>query len=183
MSCTEELANAAKSNKIKDQMLVLMGRQVETELKLKEKFRELCEEVSTVVKEREDVIEELEILSGNYVSKETTSLLRRGQNHDLDKMTRLQIMVNQSHLGVREKLIFGFNYGFFAWFDPPLCDKAVDVIPSLLKVRNQLKEHLEEKCVLLREKDKLVQALVVAWMYVNPLIDVYDGNENGVLIV
>nr|GEU54707.1 hypothetical protein [Tanacetum cinerariifolium] len=87
-------------------MLVLMGRQVETELKLKEKFRELCEEVSTVVKEREDVVEELEILSGNHVSKETASLLRHGQKRDLDKMTHLQIMVNQSHLGVREKLIF-----------------------------------------------------------------------------
>ncbi|GKC61060.1 serine--tRNA ligase, partial [Tanacetum coccineum] len=41
-------------------MLVLTGRQVETELKLQEKFRELCEEVSTVVKEKEEVVEELE---------------------------------------------------------------------------------------------------------------------------
>ncbi|GJW49777.1 hypothetical protein Tco_0091128 [Tanacetum coccineum] len=44
-------------------MIVLMGRQVETELKLEEKFRELFEEVSTVVKEREDVVKELERLS------------------------------------------------------------------------------------------------------------------------
>ncbi|GKA01248.1 hypothetical protein Tco_0673913 [Tanacetum coccineum] len=38
MSCIEELAKAAKSNKIEDEMLVLLGRQVETELKLEEKF-------------------------------------------------------------------------------------------------------------------------------------------------
>ncbi|GJW06767.1 hypothetical protein Tco_1569190 [Tanacetum coccineum] len=67
-------------------------RQVETELKLEEKFRELCEEESTIVKEREDVVEELERLSGKHVAKETSRLLRRGQKRDLDKMTHLQIM-------------------------------------------------------------------------------------------
>nr|GEW03147.1 hypothetical protein [Tanacetum cinerariifolium] len=97
MSCTEELAKAAKSNKIKDQMLVLMGRQVETELKLEKKFRELCDEVSIVVKKR---------LSSNHVAKETARLLRRRQKRDMDKMTHLQIMVNESHLGVRKKHIF-----------------------------------------------------------------------------
>ncbi|GJU52605.1 hypothetical protein Tco_1226319 [Tanacetum coccineum] len=71
----EELAKAAKSNKIEDQMLVLMERLVETELKLGEKFRELREEMSTVVKEREDVVKELEMSSGNHVAKETARLL------------------------------------------------------------------------------------------------------------
>ncbi|GKD18771.1 hypothetical protein Tco_1207929 [Tanacetum coccineum] len=89
MSCIKELVKAGKTNKIEDQMLVLMRRQVETELKLEEKSRELCEEVSSVVKEREDVVEDLERLSGNHVAKETTRLLRREQKRDLDKMTRL----------------------------------------------------------------------------------------------
>nr|GEU69694.1 hypothetical protein [Tanacetum cinerariifolium] len=88
MSCIEELANAAKSNKIKDEMLVLLGRQVETELKLKEKFRELCNEVPTVVKEKKDVVEDLERLSDNHVAKETVCL-GRGKKYDLDKMTHL----------------------------------------------------------------------------------------------
>ncbi|GJR16844.1 hypothetical protein Tco_0965371 [Tanacetum coccineum] len=109
MACIEELEKAVKSNKIEDEMLVLMRRQVENELKLKNKFRELCEEVSNVVKEREDVVEELERLSGNYVTKETARLLRRGQKRDLDKMTRFQIMVNEFHLGVREKHTFVSN--------------------------------------------------------------------------
>ncbi|GJX51869.1 hypothetical protein Tco_0885186 [Tanacetum coccineum] len=78
-------------------MLVLIGKQVETEFKLEEKFRELCEEVSIVVKEREDVVEELERLSGNHVTKESARLLRRGQKRDLDKMTRLQI-VNKNNV-------------------------------------------------------------------------------------
>ncbi|GKD79432.1 hypothetical protein Tco_1342053 [Tanacetum coccineum] len=106
MACSEELAKVAKSNKIEDQMLVLMGRQVETELKLEEKFHELWEEVSTVDKEKEDVVKELERLNGNHVAKENARLLRRGQKRDLDNMTRLQIMVNESHLIVREKHTF-----------------------------------------------------------------------------
>nr|GFA69574.1 hypothetical protein [Tanacetum cinerariifolium] len=84
MSCIEELVKAAKSNKIEDQMLVLTKRQMETKLKLEKKF----EEVSSVVKEREDVVEELERLSGNHVAKEIARLLRRGQKSGLDKMTR-----------------------------------------------------------------------------------------------
>ncbi|GKC33237.1 hypothetical protein Tco_1040531, partial [Tanacetum coccineum] len=100
------LAKAAELNKIEDQLLVLIRRQVETELELEEKFRELCEEVSNVVKEREDVVQELERLSGNHVAKETARLLRRRQKRDLYKMTGLHIMVNESHLNVREKHTF-----------------------------------------------------------------------------
>nr|GEZ36846.1 hypothetical protein [Tanacetum cinerariifolium] len=106
MACIEEIAKDAKFNKIKDQLLVLIGRQVKTELKLEEKFRELCEEVSNFVKEMEDVVHELERLSGNHVAKETARLLRRGQKRVLYKMTRLQIMVNESHLSVLENHTF-----------------------------------------------------------------------------
>ncbi|GJT94236.1 putative reverse transcriptase domain-containing protein [Tanacetum coccineum] len=67
-------------------MVVLMRRQVESELKLEKKFRELCEEVSNVVKEREEVVEELERLSGNHVAKESARLLRPIQRHDMEKM-------------------------------------------------------------------------------------------------
>ncbi|GJZ33421.1 hypothetical protein Tco_0578857 [Tanacetum coccineum] len=89
MTCIEELAKGVKFNKIDDQLLVLIERQVEIELKLEEKFRELCEEVSNVVEEREDVVQELERLSGNYVAKEIARLLRRGQKRYLYKMSHL----------------------------------------------------------------------------------------------
>nr|GEV75738.1 RNA-directed DNA polymerase, eukaryota [Tanacetum cinerariifolium] len=67
------------------------------------------EEVSTVIKEREYVVEELERLSGNHMAEETTRLLRHRKKRDLDKMTRLKIMVNESHLSVREKHTFVIN--------------------------------------------------------------------------
>ncbi|GKC45037.1 hypothetical protein Tco_1062759 [Tanacetum coccineum] len=101
MACIEEIANDAKV--IDDQLLVLIKRQVETELMLEEKFRDLCEEVSNFVKEIEDVVKEVERLSCKNVAKETVRLFRRGQKRGLYKMTRLQMMVNESHLSVREK--------------------------------------------------------------------------------
>ncbi|GJU27544.1 hypothetical protein Tco_1166165 [Tanacetum coccineum] len=117
MTCIKELAKAAKFNKIKDQLLVLIRRQVETELKFEEKFRELCEEVSNVVKEREDVEQELERSSGNHVTKETARLLRRRQKHDLYMMALLQIMVNETHLSVCEKHTFDSKMNLWTLVD------------------------------------------------------------------
>nr|GEZ09956.1 hypothetical protein [Tanacetum cinerariifolium] len=106
MACIKEIAKDAKLIRIEDQLLVLIKRQVETELMLEEKFQDLCEEVSNFVKESEDVVKELERLSCKDVVKETVRLLRRGQKRDLYKMTCLQMMVNKSHLSVSEKHTF-----------------------------------------------------------------------------
>nr|GEV73527.1 tobamovirus multiplication protein 2A-like [Tanacetum cinerariifolium] len=56
--------------------------------------------------ESEDMVKEVERLSCKDVAKKTVRLLRRGQKRDLYKMTRLQMMVNESHLSVREKHTF-----------------------------------------------------------------------------
>ncbi|GJY64637.1 phospholipase-like protein [Tanacetum coccineum] len=87
-ACIEEIIKDAKLIKIEDQLLVLIKRQVETELMLEEKFRDLCEEVSNFVKESEDVVKEVERLSCKDVVKDDFSyLLRLRQKHDLYKMT------------------------------------------------------------------------------------------------
>ncbi|GJX65407.1 hypothetical protein Tco_0299750 [Tanacetum coccineum] len=113
MNCIEEIAKDAKVIKIDNQLLVLIKRQVETELMLEEKFRDLCEEVSNFVKEIEDVVKEVERLSCKDVAKETVCLLRRGQKSELYMMTRLQMMADESHLSVREKHTFvnKMNFG------------------------------------------------------------------------
>nr|GEY90190.1 hypothetical protein [Tanacetum cinerariifolium] len=105
MACIEEIAKDAKLIRIEDQLLVLIKRQVETELMLEEKFRDLCEEVFNFVTESEDVIKEVERLSCKDVVKEVR-LLRRGQKCYLYKMTHLQMMVNESRLSVIEKHTF-----------------------------------------------------------------------------
>ncbi|GKE07479.1 hypothetical protein Tco_1399497 [Tanacetum coccineum] len=106
MAFIEDIAKDAKLIKIEDQLLVLIKRQVETELILDEKFRDLCEEVSDFVKESEDMVKEVERLSCKDVAKETVHFLRRGQKRELYKMTRLQMMVNESHLSVHKNHTF-----------------------------------------------------------------------------
>nr|GEV88692.1 hypothetical protein [Tanacetum cinerariifolium] len=102
MNCAKD----AKVIDIDDQLLMLIKRQVETELMLEEKFRDLCEEVFNFVKLIQHEIKEVEWLSCKDVAKETVRLLRRVQKRELYKMTRLQIMVNESHLSVLEKHTF-----------------------------------------------------------------------------
>nr|GEW30185.1 hypothetical protein [Tanacetum cinerariifolium] len=75
MACIEEIA--------KDQLLVLIKRQMKTKFMLEEKFGDLCEEVSNFVKESEDVVNKVGRLSCKDVAKEIVRLLRCGQNRDL----------------------------------------------------------------------------------------------------
>nr|GEW15357.1 hypothetical protein [Tanacetum cinerariifolium] len=94
MACIEEIAKDAKLNENDDQLLVLIKRQVETELMLEKKFRYLCEKVSNFVEESEDVVKEIERLSCKDVANKTIRLFRHEQKRELHKMTRLQLMVN-----------------------------------------------------------------------------------------
>ncbi|GKA54966.1 hypothetical protein Tco_0753915 [Tanacetum coccineum] len=79
MNRIEEIVKDAKVIEIDDQLLVLIKRQVETELMLEEKLKDLCEKVSNFVKEINDVVKKVERLSCKDVAKETVRLLRRGQ--------------------------------------------------------------------------------------------------------
>nr|GEW13081.1 hypothetical protein [Tanacetum cinerariifolium] len=83
----------AKVIDIDNQSLILINRQVETELMLEERFRDLCEKVSNFVKVIQDEVKEVERLSCKDVAKETVRLLRRVQKRELYKMTCLQMMV------------------------------------------------------------------------------------------
>ncbi|PWA93302.1 zinc finger, GRF-type [Artemisia annua] len=56
--------------------------------------------------------------------------------------------------------------GFIGWTDPPMCCRAVAVIPGLLRARN---EEVEEQLRLMREKDqrikKLNKFLIFSWVF------------------
>lgn len=106
MARLEELANAAKSTMMKYQMLGLIRREVDNDIKLEKKLRELYEEVTATLKDRGEVIEKLERLLGNLVAVESVCVLKRVQKRDLEKATRFQIMVAECHLSAHEKLLF-----------------------------------------------------------------------------
>ncbi|PWA72031.1 zinc finger, GRF-type [Artemisia annua] len=59
--------------------------------------------------------------------------------------------------------------GFIGWTDPPMCCRAVAVIPGLLRARNELEEELEEQLRLMRDKDqqlkKLNKFLTFSWVF------------------
>ena len=101
MARLEELANAAKSTNIEDQMLMLIRRQVNDDKKLENKLRALCLEVANTLKDGEEVIEELERLRGDLVVVESVCMLQRVQKHDLEKAMRFQNMVFESHHSAR----------------------------------------------------------------------------------
>ncbi|GJZ32440.1 hypothetical protein Tco_0577876 [Tanacetum coccineum] len=180
MACIEEIAKNAKLIKIEDQLLVLIKRQVETELMLEEKFRDLCEEVSNFFKESKDVAMEVERLSCKDVVKETVRLLRGGQKRDLYKMTRLQMMVNESYLSVSEKHTFPGTQdrgcGYFMWKDdlirrlsfslgpstPPSSSLGPSTRPSYSPLRSTLNLGKAEcsNCNFLAEKIKALETKI-----------------------
>nr|GFC08250.1 hypothetical protein [Tanacetum cinerariifolium] len=63
-----------------------LTREVDNDLKFEKKFRELCEEVTTTVKEKGKVIEKLEMLHGNLEAVEGARMLMRMQKNDLEKV-------------------------------------------------------------------------------------------------
>nr|GEU86356.1 hypothetical protein [Tanacetum cinerariifolium] len=91
MARLEELATAAKSTMLKDQVHVLIENEVDNDLKFKNKFIELCLEVTATVKEMEDVIEGLERFPGNLIDVKIVRVVKRVQQRGLENETRLKI--------------------------------------------------------------------------------------------
>nr|GEY11827.1 hypothetical protein [Tanacetum cinerariifolium] len=90
----------SSSTNIEVQIIELLRKEVDNDLKLEKKFRELCLEVID--------IDELEKLIGDPaaadpVAAEAMCMLKRVQSRDMEKATHLQIMVVGSHLSAREK--------------------------------------------------------------------------------
>ncbi|GJY69343.1 ribonuclease H-like domain-containing protein [Tanacetum coccineum] len=85
----EELATTAKSTMMAYQVLVLMEREVDKDLKFVEKFRELCLEVANTMKVKAEVIDDLERfthLHDNLEVVEIVRMLRRVQPRDMEKV-------------------------------------------------------------------------------------------------
>nr|GFA18279.1 hypothetical protein [Tanacetum cinerariifolium] len=91
-----------------NQVLVLMEKEIDNELKFEKKFKNLCLEMADTVKNKAKYIEELERypwLQANVEAVETACMLKHAQNKDMEKVTHLQIMMDQSHLDVRKMII------------------------------------------------------------------------------
>ncbi|KAL8206225.1 hypothetical protein R6Q57_009776 [Mikania cordata] len=55
----------------------------------------------------------------------------------------------------------GCNTGFIGWFDPPMSDRSIDIIPGLLKSKNDL--HIQLKTSVAESKS-LKKKLIFSWI-------------------
>ncbi|GJY47235.1 hypothetical protein Tco_0436298 [Tanacetum coccineum] len=49
---------------------------------------------------------------------------------------------------------------FLRWYDPPMCQRSVQIIPGLLRSRNELKEIL---AMVEEKRRKLLKFLIISW--------------------
>ncbi|PWA71533.1 sugar phosphate transporter domain-containing protein [Artemisia annua] len=71
----DELTVASKSTFMKDQMLVYFDRSLAEDRKLAKELRRVCMELTEVIKKREGITEELEVLKGLAVALESISYI------------------------------------------------------------------------------------------------------------
>ncbi|PWA63023.1 zinc finger, GRF-type [Artemisia annua] len=57
--------------------------------------------------------------------------------------------------------IEGSRCGWIDWFDPPMCERTVQIIPGLLKARNRHETAIEELTSQLR---KIKMYLMFSWL-------------------
>ncbi|GJS98040.1 putative ribonuclease H-like domain-containing protein [Tanacetum coccineum] len=88
MTCIGEFAKAAKFNKSEDQLLVLMGRKVETELKLRRSFKSYVRRFQTLLKK-----EKTWLYSTTFPDK----LITKKESSSLSLITMLQIVDQIDH--------------------------------------------------------------------------------------
>ena len=54
------------------------------------------------------------------------------------------------------------SHGIIDWYDPPMCPRAVQIIPGLLNSINRLQGELDGKTV---EAKRLKKWLIISWVF------------------
>ncbi|GKB59742.1 hypothetical protein Tco_0915928 [Tanacetum coccineum] len=102
----EELSKTAMSIKTKDQLLILIQREVKEDASKVSKFKKLAGELLEDVRRRRRYIGELKKLKTNNDAFETVELLQRMQKDDLEEAARLLLMANKTKLKMQNKSSF-----------------------------------------------------------------------------
>ncbi|GJT63699.1 hypothetical protein Tco_1015179 [Tanacetum coccineum] len=124
----EELSKTAMSTKTKDQLLILIQREVKEDVIKVSEFKKLAGELLEDVRRRRGYIRELKKLKTNNDAIEMVELLQSMQKDDLEEAARLLLMANKTKLKMQNNSSF------------------------ILKLRG----HLVDNIVLGNQKDELV---------------------------
>nr|GFA02215.1 zinc finger, GRF-type [Tanacetum cinerariifolium] len=69
---------------------------------------------------------------------------------------------------------------FLRWYDPPMCQMSVQIIPGLLRLRNELEEIL---AMVEEKRHKLLKFLIMSWVvfgfYVQYAKEAQQANEHS----
>ncbi|GKF12846.1 hypothetical protein Tco_0050772, partial [Tanacetum coccineum] len=73
---------------------------------------------------------------------------------------------------------------FLRWFDPPMCQRSVQIIPGLLRPRNELKEIL---AMVEERRLRLMKFLIISWVvfefYVYSLVSLLNDISKAVNVI
>nr|GEY11828.1 hypothetical protein [Tanacetum cinerariifolium] len=164
----------SSSTNIEVQIIELLRKEVDNDLKLEKKFRELCLEVID--------IDELEKLIGDPaaadpVAAEAMCMLKRVQSRDMEKATHLQIMVVGSHLSAREKHLVNLGILVDWQHDPYHGDNEAEETKKLFSELDQLLEHVSFLNDKLSETVVGFDALLIALEEVLERVENMDDDE------
>ncbi|GKF35157.1 hypothetical protein Tco_0108357, partial [Tanacetum coccineum] len=89
-----------------DQMRVHLERDIVKNFKLLKKLINLFQEVNDSVRERDELVIELQILCGSVVVVDSVTFLKRLQDHDMGKAKAMMTMINKTQSNALEKIAF-----------------------------------------------------------------------------
>ncbi|GJY81015.1 hypothetical protein Tco_0493766 [Tanacetum coccineum] len=110
----KELSHAADSNDIRDQLSVLLQREVVKDLQKMEDYRRLSSELREAVRMRDGYISELQMSDSSNEVAESIEIMRSMQLDDMEKASRLLLMATE--LQIRDCKMLCMLYGISSLF-------------------------------------------------------------------
>ncbi|GJS82129.1 hypothetical protein Tco_0748670 [Tanacetum coccineum] len=91
------------SSSIQVKLTGLVKQEVEKDVVMEKKLRKVCLELIEAYKNRRKEIRKLEKRTSDHFVEGAVRMLKKVQDRDWERIMRLQIMVNQSDISIKEK--------------------------------------------------------------------------------
>nr|GEV66509.1 hypothetical protein [Tanacetum cinerariifolium] len=106
MKKLKQLAIDSKSKLLSEQVLLFVKQEMERELRMIRLLTDLCHEVTDVVKNQVELIEEIKQLGGRAIYSDHMAFVRILRGEDLDKSKFIMKLINETQEHTREKYTF-----------------------------------------------------------------------------
>ncbi|GKA58274.1 hypothetical protein Tco_0757462 [Tanacetum coccineum] len=99
----DELRRATSSPEWEDMFILYYRRAVSEDLRLAREINALCTGLTAVIKERENFVDELDVLVDRFVPEKMAEFMKESQGKDTPNQMKLQILGREFELRAREK--------------------------------------------------------------------------------